>query len=1112
VPRLRLTAVLLSAAACSRTLEAPAPELSAIVNQADPSAASAVVCNAQGDALHGWPVDLMGNHFVALPRDTLTDPTGVDLPTVALDGVGASAAMPRSRTFYVDHQHLTVDFPTADTSSYALKLPPGSYALSVTNPGAAAVNRADALRVVNAPSLQTVREPTAAGLIDPVVCADADGALTLTGGDFRTDVPLRVTIGGKALPAPLSAKPTSLTVTVPANTFSQAEASAAGTPYTVQVASPEGCVAPYGAAARGFGITDVLVASKPTIAALQAQGAAGLGAPTICQNAASATLVITGTSLWTISGRAPVVDLIAGATRVSADQVTVAPAGPSETFSGTTVTAHFTLPANLPAGPATVRLTNANGCSADAAALLNAQVALCPVLGALALTPRFGWDQQNQPVTLTNQFTQPATQPFSAGAPQAFLIAPVKGTPGNQRIPLRRVAFLDGSTVTAVVPTCSGLAPTLSNADCTSGIQAGGPYDLEVQDPSGATGRIAAAFTVVANQPPAFAAGPSALNPASITVGGGTVRVSGAHFDTPGGTHSTVYIGTQVTGGVEFCLAPAAGTTSDTVLDVAVPATFADASKCYVEGPTGSRAAAGSGFALGAGLYLVRVQHGGDVAFADYSGLIVVGSAYNPVAKGVASSTLVTARGSHGLAVATDDLGNAFLYAAGGSANGASELASVEVAPIGPFGDLGGDCTGAGCKFRALDRTPLPTARAGLSLVARAVPNDTTYLFVLGGRSGTTASAEVLRAQVLRNADAPVIASAQAAAGALAAGTYYYRVSALRPAGDAKNPGGETLASDEQPVTLGAAGGVALGWACSTAQKYRVYRTASANAVAGTEVLLTELAATPSCAGGEQFTDDGSLTAGAEKPLPAGALGKWAAAAQGVPQLGAARFDAAARVVGDTIFIVGGCSAGTGTTVVCANGKDLADMEAATFASAADVAPGAFSGAGTAVLQQARSRHALAVADASGAPISNGKSYLLAFGGSSSAATISGSNSAEVFLVGGTAFQAVSGAPNNVGVGGWAEVQAGQAFFEATDGHSANPKSSALCGGGSGCASISAASDFHFNFNSGFPAYTAGGTRFLAGEQLFRAFIYVAGGFAADNSFTPAASVDRIVY
>ena len=321
-----------------------------------------------------------------------------------------------------------------------------------------------------------------------------------------------------------------------------------------------------------------------------------------------------------------------------------------------------------------------------------------------------------------------------------------------------------------------------------------------------------------------------------------SVTFTGAAFDT-GAQHASALLGTPVTGGILFCPLATVGTPSNTSLVATVPASL-PAAGCYVEAASGARTASASGFSLATGLYLARVQHLGDVSSADYSGLIVTGPSYNPDVKGIAASKLNTARAAAGVVVATDDLGNAFLYAAGGTTTGSDRLASVEAAPIGLFGDLGGTCTVSGCSFRKLDRTPLPTARSGLSLVARTVPGDTSYLFAIGGSgvpSGGGAVAalpEVWRAQVLRNADAPQVTSLTSASlGTLGAGTYYYRVSALRLAGDAKNPAGETLASDEEPITVDDNSKVTIRWTCTSADKYRVYRTSDADQASGREVL-----------------------------------------------------------------------------------------------------------------------------------------------------------------------------------------------------------------------------------------------------------------------------------
>src|SRR5258708_39558427 len=104
------------------------------------------------------------------------------------------------------------------------------------------------------------------------------------------------------------------------------------------------------------------------------------------------------------------------------------------------------------------------------------------------------------------------------------------------------------------------------------------------------------------------------------------------------------------------------------------------------------------------------------------------------------------------------------------------------------------------------------------------------FVISIGGfKSGCAAIATVERAQVLRSVDAPVIAAPiqVAAGGTLAAGSYYYRLSALLAASDPKNPSGETLASDLEPISAQNGSRAILSWPCvAGAAECRVYRTA----------------------------------------------------------------------------------------------------------------------------------------------------------------------------------------------------------------------------------------------------------------------------------------------
>ena len=378
------------------------------------------------------------------------------------------------------------------------------------------------------------------------------------------------------------------------------------------------------------------------------------------------------------------------------------------------------------------------------------------------------------------------------------------------------------------------------------------------------------------------------------------------------------------------------------------------------------------------------------------------------------------------------------------------------------------------------------------------MPGDTSYLFAIGGKAGTTALGDVLRAQVLRNLDAPSItAITRTAGGNIDAGTYYYKVSAITL--DPKNPGGETLASDEEPVTLDAAGQVTLTWTCAaSASKFRVYRTSGKNQASGSETLLSERSA--ACSGGVQaYTDGAAATTDPRRPLPRGALGVW------VPTVALAtpRFQAAARLAGNDLYVVGGCTSGAGCT-------STASVERIAFASGTSFTPLAPVSGGA--LQTARDRHALALTDSTSGS-TGGSLYLFAFGGTQNGAEITRSgigNTVEVSAVtpgGALSFVTPTGQPQNLGYGGWAEAVANQAFYEMTSGGGLNSKSS-----GFGAASVTSTNSFSFNFNAGFPGYTAGGDRYLLGEQLFRAYVYAVGGFASPTTLTPTSTVERVVY
>ncbi len=797
------------------------------------------------------------------------------------------------------------------------------------------------------------------------------------------------------------------------------------------------------------------------------------------------------------------------------------------------------IPPGTPEGTYDFVLTNPEGCSFT---LPGALTITYERLGTLSLDPRFGWQRRDQPITIHNAPTG-AQHPFSSGSPEVTLIAPLKAAPSEfVEIPLRQVAFVSPTTLTAVVPTCMGNdLQQPQDESCPGGIAPGGPYALKVADTGGALGEVPAVsgFTVLESEPPSI----ESISPSAVDTGGldaaTPLVVTGSHF----GAGAKVQLVQQLaTGNLRACDLPATGTPSATSLSAEVPASV-PAAQCVEYTPTGAQVAATDGLALAPGLYVVRVQNTQDPAYANYSGLIVTNPAANPASGPAIATRMATARANFPLVLATNDLGQPFLYALGGT-DGTHTLASVEVAPVTLFGDVGGACEGATCTFRTLERTPLgvgttgdtPEPRLGHSALVRTVPGDTSYLFVLGGVRGSDGATlnTVERAQVLKAAEAPVLAPPERLTeegGTLPTGTLYYRVSAVLGGTDLENPNGETLPSEEHPVNATEALNAArLTWTCVPgAAKYRIYRTATANEPSGAERLLEEIDApgTPECTGSSlpqvSYVDMGALTpdAQAPRPLPPGALGRWVRLSAG---LEVARGNAAALLVGDTVYVSGGfCStAGAGCP---SDGATLASVERATFI-AESMELGSF--AEVAAMTRARQRHSLAIASATTAPGSfpaptpgnPQDAWLLAAGGDQGGAPLSGAGVIEVAQVRDEASvvtsPAFSAATYNTASthGGWTEVIANRLFHAGSTGGAGFAfRSGFVCpGSGDAPGPCDGPTSFAGDLEEEALSYQQGGPRYLAGTTLFRAFIYVAGGAPNDAGGTPTDTLERIIY
>lgn len=523
--------------------------------------------------------------------------------------------------------------------------------------------------------------------------------------------------------------------------------------------------------------------------------------------------------------------------------------------SSTAATATFDLTGVAP-GVYAITVTNAEGCSATLPDAFTVYVSQDFAL--TGIDPPFGCTCTDTTVTIT-----------SAGG---FVSTPrVEMRPAGQSSPIiefRRVAFIDANTLTAVVPAGAAL----------------GDYDVTVYNPpsNGGIGTLPNGFRVVASPIPTIEEiVPSRGSPTANT----PVSIYGENFRDP------VRIELIDPSGSVDALVDNVTPVSSTRIDATLP----------TSGMTED-------------IYLLRVTNLDEMTYSTYSSFQVASTGPSGNLHTFTSEPmLVTGRRLLAGASARDPLGNRFVYAIGGDTGaGGTVLGSVEVSQLSKFGRLAAWQD---------SRNQLITPRTGASAVAVPLFDPAgspfvpvkTYLYVLGGTSddGTTVLDSIERAVVLSPDDAPTITSiaSSATASTLAAGTWYYKVSAVLGTGDPDNPGGETLASDEEIITIAANRSVELAWNPVTvngmaAVSYRIYRTDQADGTSQTEHLIATVTTT-------SYTDSGAAP-GTESPLPPGAVGVWVAAGN----LATARWGHQAATVSDPngarfVYALGGKSDAT---------------------------------------------------------------------------------------------------------------------------------------------------------------------------------------------------------
>ncbi len=478
----------------------------------------------------------------------------------------------------------------------------------------------------------------------------------------------------------------------------------------------------------------------------------------------------------------------------------------------------FTVPADLPAGVYTLAVDQGDACPGTPGASLTVIDTLDIPLDRVE--PAFAWAYDDTPVDILTENPLSIDQTGIQEGSRAWL---VRADGGGDAQRLRGVYRASETAMSGVVPW--GLEQ--------------GEYDLLVVNPDGTAGRLSPAIKVVADPPPRV----DALRPGTIENSGSpTVLVQGANFRAP-----TVSL-TCRDGASEQVLTPTVVTSTRSRIELQVTPTGINQAVCVAT---------------------VTNEDGTQVK---YSALTITNPAQNlfPWQEG---PDLVEARRAPAAAAGRTTSVRRWLYAIGGDdGDESSAKSTIEVAPVGVYGDLG--------DWWTLPRA-LPSART-LASVAVVPP----FVYLIGGSDGATTVDTTWRARILDPLDVPWFEDVSLASttDGLSAGTWTWRVSARFPPDDPNNPSGETLAADPLPVTLpdGDGWAVTLTWTeVAGASGYRVYRTPAAAGITGTEEWIADTEE-------PLLLDDGLPTDPSLRPLAEGALGAWAEVATlGTPRKGA---------------------------------------------------------------------------------------------------------------------------------------------------------------------------------------------------------------------------------
>lgn len=657
---------------------------------------------------------------------------------------------------------------TLDPSAFAV----GDLEVEVTNPSPADC-------AGPAPTPLRVDDPPAVGAVEPAAVCAGEG-VTVRGERFVEGSVVRVE-GVDAATTWVDAE--TLRAVLP-------EGIAAG-PATVDVVTPDGCVAEPTGSVEVLPLPDVLFVDPPALwSGVAVEVTAWLGgsgaevvAVTLTEDATGA-----GTALaFTWSEDDP------GVVRAQ-------------------------VPAGLDPGGYHLAVETADGCGAGIEGVIAVTDAL--TVGVGAVEPAFGWVGDHTPVVVTALDPLPSGAVGFAPVPRLYL-APSDGA--GVATAVGAVGYRDAAELVAVVP--PGLLP--------------GAYDLLVVNPDGGVGFLGGAYTATEVPPPVI----DGVSPPGVSnQGDQPFTVTGSGFDGP-----TVTLACEEDGVVTEAAAAVDAWTA-TRIDATLP------------DPSFTQA-----------ICVVRVDNAAG-PWARWAAMSVRNPAENLFPWEAGPELNLGRRAPAAVAGRTSSVSR-YVWAMGGDAGDAgSPFDGLEVAAIGLYGDVD--------PWRVVPGV-LPAART-LAAAARVEG----FVYLVGGDEGAGPVASVWRARVLDPLDVPHLDGlglADAGGGGLGPGTWTWRVSARFDAGDAANPGGESLPGDPISVTLPAlpgGGAVTLRWtAVDGAVGYRVYRTPEADGAIGGEAWVADVG--PELG----WTDVGAVADPSRSPLPDGALGEWA----GMPSLGSAR-------------------------------------------------------------------------------------------------------------------------------------------------------------------------------------------------------------------------------